>query len=152
MSKSIIFAHFLFFGEQYEWIAHFTQIKWALWVNRSFCSPKMSDHERFAHQVTQRKWAMWANRSFRSQKINEWVNHSFFWAKRSLTHFWTIRKSNERIPSPGYESLTGDVPAGSGRNYHTHSLFRSLCQLRESVFSLQVSLKIPEKYDNVLYY
>ena len=54
MSESLIFAHFLFFGEWCEWIAHFAQIKWAMWVNRSFHSPKMSDHERF----TQRKWAI----------------------------------------------------------------------------------------------
>ena len=63
MSESLIFAHFLFFGERCEWIAHFAQIKWAMWANPSFRSPKMSDHERFT-QVAQRKWAMWANNSF----------------------------------------------------------------------------------------
>ena len=68
----------------------------------------MSNHERFA-QVTQRKWAMWANRSFRSPKMSEWVNCSFFWANRSFAHFLTknerfARKSNERIPSPGCRS------------------------------------------------
>ena len=81
MSESLIFAHFLFFCEQCEWIAHFAQIKWAMWANRSFRSPKMSDHERFA-QVAQRKWAMWANRSFCSPKMSKWVN-------RSLAHFLT---------------------------------------------------------------
>ena len=68
MSKSLIFAHFLFFGERYEWIAHFAQIIWAMWANRSFRLPKMSDHEWFA-QV--RKWAMWANRSFRSNQMSD---------------------------------------------------------------------------------
>ena len=29
MSKSLIFAHFLFFGERCEWIAHFAHQKWA---------------------------------------------------------------------------------------------------------------------------
>ena len=48
-----------------------------MWANRSFCSPKMSDHEWFA-QVAHRKWAMWANRSFRSPKMIEWLNHYFF--------------------------------------------------------------------------
>ena len=94
-------SHFLFFGEQCEWIAHFAPIKWAMWANHSFCSPKMSDHERFA-QVAQRKWA---NCSGRSPKMSEWVNRSFFWANRSFTHFWTKNKrfawkSNERNPSP----------------------------------------------------
>ena len=64
ISESLIFAHFLFFGEQCEWIAHFTQIKWAMWANRSGRSPKMSDHERFA-QVAHQKWA------------NEWITHFF---------------------------------------------------------------------------
>ena len=56
MGKSLIFTHFLFFGERCEWIAHFAQIKWVMWANRSGRSPKMSDHERFA-QVTHDKWA-----------------------------------------------------------------------------------------------
>ena len=87
ISKSLIFAHYLFFGERCEWIAHFSQIKWAMWANRSFRSPKMSDHERFA-QIAQRKWAMWANRSFRSPKMSKWVNRSFFeWIASSLI-FW----------------------------------------------------------------
>ena len=54
----------------------------------SFRSPKMSDHERFT-QAAQRKWAMWTNRLFRSPKMSEWVNRSFFWANCSLAHFWT---------------------------------------------------------------
>ena len=76
-----------------------------MWANRSFRSLKMSDHERFA-QVAQRKWAMRVNRSFRSPKVSQWVNRSFFWVNRSFALFWTKNerftwKSNERIPSPG---------------------------------------------------
>ena len=91
ISELLIFAHFLFFGELCEWIAHFAQIKWGMWVNRSFRSPKMSDHERIAEVA--------------HQKMSKWVNRSFFWANRSFAHSWTKnerfpRKSNERIPSP----------------------------------------------------
>ena len=91
MSELLIFAHFLFFCEQCEWISHFAQIKWAMWANRSFRSRKMSNHEQFA-QVAQRKWAMWANLSFRSAKMSEWVNHSFFWANCSFAHFCTTQQ------------------------------------------------------------
>ena len=100
-SFSLIFS---FFGERCEWIAHFAQIKWAMWVNRSFCSPKMSDHEQFA-QVAQRKWMMGANPSFCSPKLSKWVNCSFFEQIAHLLIFGQKnerfdRKSNERIPSP----------------------------------------------------
>ena len=57
MSKLLIFAHFLFFGERCEWSADFAQIKWTMWANRSGRSTKMSDHEQFA-QIAQRKWAI----------------------------------------------------------------------------------------------
>ena len=82
MSESLIFAHFLFFGERCEWIAHFAQIKWAMWANRSGRSPKMS----------------------------EWVNRSFFWANRSFAHFWAknkriARKTGEQIPSPARDPI-----------------------------------------------
>ena len=87
MSESHIFAHFLFFGERCEWIAHFAQIKWAMWANRSFCSPKMSDHERFAQDV-QRKWAMWANHAFRSPKMSEWVNRLIFLSESLICSFF----------------------------------------------------------------
>ena len=82
MSESLIFPHFLFIGERCEWIAHFAQIKQEMWANRSFRSPKMSNHELFP-QVAQRKWAMWANRSFRSPKMSEWVNCSFLDKKQA---------------------------------------------------------------------
>ena len=70
-------AHFLFFGEWCEWIAHFAQIKWAMQANRSFRSPKMSDHEQ-VDQVAKRKWAMWANQS---PKMSEWEWIDHFWSE-----------------------------------------------------------------------
>ena len=91
---------------------------WAMWVNRSGRSPKMSDREGLA-QVAHQKWVTmsdlltslrgneqsWANRSGRSPKMSEWVNCSFFWANCSFTHFWAknerfARKTYEWIPSP----------------------------------------------------
>ena len=50
-------AHSLFFDEQCEWIAQVPHKKWAMWANCSGPSPKISDHERFAH-IAQRKWAI----------------------------------------------------------------------------------------------
>ena len=82
MSESLIFAHFLFFGKQCEWITRFAQIKWAMWAH---IAP-------FAHQ----KWATMID-SLRSLKGNERCER--------IAHIWTknerfARKSNERIPSP----------------------------------------------------
>ena len=95
-----IFAHFLFFGERCQWIPHFAQIKWAMWANPSFRSLKMNDSlrllrgnercERIAHFAHQ-KWA------------NEWIAHFFEWIAHLLI-FWFPRKSNERIPSPIWET------------------------------------------------
>ena len=82
MSESLIFAHFLFFGERCEWIAHFAQIKWAMWANRSGRSPKMSDHERFA-QVAQRKWAI-VSESLRSLTKNERMSELLIFLSESL--------------------------------------------------------------------
>ena len=42
------------------------------WANSSGRSEEMSDREWFA-QVAQRKWAMWVNRSFRSRKMSKWA-------------------------------------------------------------------------------
>ena len=68
------FAHRSFAHSLIRWFAHFAQIKWVT----------VSD-------------------SLRSLKKNERP-----WANRSFAHFWTTkerfaRKSNERIPSPGFE-------------------------------------------------
>ena len=98
------FAHFLFFGERCERIAQVAHQKWAMWVNPSGRSPKMSDHKRFA-QVAQQNERPWANCSGRSPKKSEWTNRKFFWANRSFAHFWAknerfAQKTNERIPSP----------------------------------------------------
>ena len=46
MSESLIFTHFLFFGEQCEWIAQFTQIKWAMSKNErpwAICSGRSEE-------------------------------------------------------------------------------------------------------------
>ena len=77
-----IFSHFLFFGERYEWMAHFPQIKWAMWANRSFRSPKMSDHEQFA----QRKWAIVSQSLRFLTKMSESL---IFLANHLFAHFWT---------------------------------------------------------------
>ena len=82
MSESLIFAHFLFFGEQCEWIAHFAQIKWAMWVNGSFRSPKMSDYEWFA-QIAQRKWGI-VRESLRSLTKNKRMRESLIFLSESL--------------------------------------------------------------------
>ena len=104
MSEALIFAYFLFFGERCAWIAHFTQIKWAMWADRSFHSSKMSEHERFA-QVAQRKWVI-VSELPRLLNKNEGMSESLiFWANRSFPHFLIKNKrfawkSIERIPSP----------------------------------------------------
>ena len=67
-------AHFLFFGEQCEWITQVTHQKWAMWANRSGRSPKMSDHEPFA-QVAQRKWVI-VSESLRLLTKNEGMSES----------------------------------------------------------------------------
>ena len=88
ISELLIFAHFLFFGEQYEWFAHdcsfplsdvseslrlltknerceqITQVAHQKWAIHSHRSEEMSDRERIA-QVTHQKWA------------NEWIAHFF---------------------------------------------------------------------------
>ena len=110
-------AHFLFFGERCEWIAHFAQIKWAMWANCSGRSPKMSDVSESLRSLTKNEQP-WAIRSGRSEemshreriahvcspKMSKWVNCSIFLANRSFAHFWAkkerfSRKTDERSPS-----------------------------------------------------
>ena len=43
MSESLIFAHFLFFGERCEWIAHFAHQKWATMSDSLRSLREMSD-------------------------------------------------------------------------------------------------------------
>ena len=101
MSESFIFAHFLFFGERCERVAH----------NRSFSLIDVSESLRlltknewceWIAQVTNQKWATmsdsltWlrgnersrSNRSGRSPKMSDWGNRSFanFWQKTSNSH------------------------------------------------------------------
>ena len=90
MSKSLIFALFLFLGEWCEWIAHFAQIKWTIWANISGRSPKMSDQERFA-QVSQRKWAI-VSESLRSLTKNERMSESLIFLSESLIRSFLDKK------------------------------------------------------------
>ena len=88
-------SHFLFFGEQCEWIAHFAPIKWAMWANHSFRSPKMSDHERFA-KVAQMKWEI-VSESLRSLTKNEWRSESLISLSESLIHSFLDKKQAIRL-------------------------------------------------------
>ena len=56
-----------------------------LWANRSGCSPKMCDCERFA-QVAHLKWAT-VSKSLRLLTKNEQIAR-FFWANCSFPHFF----------------------------------------------------------------
>ena len=60
----------------------------------------------------------WVNRSGRWPKMSEWVNRLFFWANRSLAHFWAknerfVQKTDEWIPSPAYQLVQGKLESGS---------------------------------------
>ena len=96
--------HSLFFGERCEGIAQVTHQKWAMWANRSGCSPKKSNHERFT-QVAQTKWAI-VSELFRLLTKNERMSESLsFLVNCSFAHFWAknkqfARKTDEQIPSP----------------------------------------------------
>ena len=84
-----------------EWYEQITQVahqKWATisdslrslrgneqsWAKHSGHSPKKSNLLR-SLRGNERSWA---NRSGCSPKMSEWVNHLFFLANRSFTHFW----------------------------------------------------------------
>ena len=68
------FAYSLLFNEQYERITEVAHQNWAMWVNCSGRSPKMSDCERFPHgrspelsdpaQIAQVAHQKWVNCSF----------------------------------------------------------------------------------------
>ena len=90
MSESLIFSHFFLFGEQFLWIAHFAQIKWGMWVNRSGPSPKMSNHEKFA-QVAQRKWAI-VSKSLRLLTKNKRMSESLIFLCKSLIRSFLGKK------------------------------------------------------------
>ena len=59
-------------------IAHFL---WAMWANTSGRSPKMSNHEGFAH-IPQRKWAIMSE-SLRSLTKNEQMSESFIFGQKT---------------------------------------------------------------------
>ena len=71
--KNEQFVHSLIFGERCERIPQVAHQKWAMWANRSGCSPKL---------------VMWVNRSGCSPKMSKWANHSFLWANGSFAHFF----------------------------------------------------------------
>ena len=73
------FAHSLYFGEHHR---SGRSQKWAMWANRSGCSHKMSDHERFA-QVAQMKWGI-VSESLRSLTKNERIARFFEWIAHLL--------------------------------------------------------------------
>ena len=88
--KNERFAHSLFFGEQCEQIAQVAHQKWAMWTNRSGCSPKMSDHERFA-QFAHQKWATMSE-SLRSLTKNEQMSESLVFLSKSLIRSFFRKK------------------------------------------------------------
>ena len=114
---SLIFAHFLFFGEQCERFAHYPSFPLSN-VSKSLRSLTKNEQCERTAQVAHQKWAtmsdsltslrgnerLWANPSGCLPKMSEWVNHSFFWANRSFAYFWAKNeqfpwKTDERIPS-----------------------------------------------------
>ena len=122
-----------FFIEK-EQIAHFRSVPlfwWAMWVNRSFRSNKMSDVSELLRSLTknERTWVICSGCSeemSHPERIsqvahqkweNEWITHFF----ERITHFferithWLIfgqkneqfaRQSNEWIPSPAIELIS----------------------------------------------
>ena len=77
VAKNERIAHFLFFGEQCKWIAHFAQIKWAMWAIQKGAA--MSDSltslissEQIAH-----------GRSFSLTK-NEWMSELLIFLSKAL--------------------------------------------------------------------
>ena len=150
MRESLIFAHFLFFGEWCEWFTHCRSFPLSD-VSKSLRALAKNERcERIA-QVAHQKWWVtmsdsptllrrnersWAIRSGRSPKMSEWVNHSFFWANRSFAHFWAknerfAQKSDERIPSPASFQVS----------MKTSSLLGLGIQALELAEKLQVSMK-----------
>ena len=110
MSESLIFAHFLFFGERCEWIAHFAHQKWAT-MSDSLRSLRGNERcERITHFAHQ-KWA------------NEWIAHFFGRIAYSLI-FWKneqfARKSNEQIPSPGRSQRKSVRPQENCTNFGSY--------------------------------
>ena len=101
--KNERFAHSLFFGEQCERIAQVAHQNWAMWANRSGCSPKMSDVSKSLRLLTKNE-RPWAIRSGRSEEMsdvseslisltkNERMSDSLkkFWLKKSKILFFSM--------------------------------------------------------------
>ena len=107
----MFYIRFEFFFLKNEQIAHFCSLplfRWVMWVNRSFCSNKMSDVSDSLRSLRGNERS-WANCSGHWPKMSKWVNRSFFWANWPFAYFWTKNqqfawKSNELIPSPDYRT------------------------------------------------
>ena len=80
------FTHSLFFNEQCERIAQVAHQKWAMGANRSGCSPKMSNHERFAQVAHQ-------------TKANERIAHLFAKFERFAQKFPTLFMDPSLLPA-----------------------------------------------------
>ena len=78
----LFICSFPLFYERCEWIAQVAHQKWAMWANRSCCSPKMSNHEQFS-QVTHQKWAT-MSKSLRSLTKNNQMSESLDFFDKSL--------------------------------------------------------------------
>ena len=84
-------AHFLFFGEQCEWIAQVAFQKWAMWANRSGRSQKMSDVGELLRSLIKNEWP-WGLRSYCWEEMSDHeriaqVSHQK-WANEWNTHFF----------------------------------------------------------------
>ena len=74
---------------------------WAMWVNRSGRSPKMSDVSKSLRSLTKNE-RPWANRSGLSPKMSEWANCSFF--ERIAHSLIFSQKTSDSLRKPISES------------------------------------------------
>ena len=89
--------------------------KWAMWANRSGCSSKMSNHERFA-QVAHQKWAT-MRESLRSLTKNERMRESLvFWENPSFAHFLQKTSDSLRKPLSEFPALDWSLDLGIIKN------------------------------------
>ena len=88
-------------NERCEQIAHVTHQKWAMWANPSSRSPKMSDHERFAHQ----KWATMSGllrsltKNERIARFCERIAHLLIFSQKTSD---SVRKPMSEFPALPY--------------------------------------------------
>ena len=93
-------------------IRSFHLFYWAMWANCSGPSPKMSNHERFAHVAHQKRATK--SKSLRSLTKNERITCFFRSFFRKNKRF--AQKTDERIPSPDsyYCSYSSVFTEGNG--------------------------------------